>query len=45
MLQKYSNQNKILKTVMKHHSRNWTVQAKSKLPSVITVTYKINDQQ
>jgi len=45
MLQKYSNQNKISKTTMKHYNHNWTVQAKSKLPSFITVNYKIKDQQ
>ena len=30
---------------MKHYSRNWTVWLKFKLPSFITVTYKIQDQQ
>ena len=45
MPQKYSNRNEIPKTTMKLYSRNWTVWAKSKLPSFITVTYKIKDQQ
>jgi len=45
MLQKYSNQDEIPKTTKKHYSHNWTVWAKSKLPSFITVTYKIKDQQ
>jgi len=30
---------------MKHYSRNWTGWAKSKVPSLITVTYKIKEQQ
>ena len=30
---------------MKHYSRKWRVWPKSKLPSFISVTYKIKDQQ